>query len=207
MKLLYKLIFLCFTAIVLNAQTTMCYKENHKDMSTIENVKLDGGICQGQKTVKQMNQEGWETSDIKISDNNYIYLFKKVTNINNVNMDELEQRVLNRMKKEKEDKRLEERKKMVQSKIKHGKRYYENKCALCHGNYGESKKYNISPINTLSLDNLKVAIREYVTGERDNKPMAQLMVPYASMLNQNTINNLYVYMQSVKNNSKNKEKK
>ena len=104
MKLLHSIILITLFATMLNAQTTMCYKENHSDMTTINTTKLDGGLCQSKKSAKEMNNEGWTTEDIKINSNNYIYLFKKVTTINEVNMDELENRVLERMKIEKIEK-------------------------------------------------------------------------------------------------------
>ena len=36
----------------------MCFKENHKSMSTIENTPLDGGICAGKYTVNDMKTKG-----------------------------------------------------------------------------------------------------------------------------------------------------
>ncbi len=35
-----------------NAQTTMCFKQNHGDLTTIENTRLDGGECGSQKKVQ-----------------------------------------------------------------------------------------------------------------------------------------------------------
>ena len=49
------------------ADTTMCFKENHQSMATIENTPLDGGICAGKNTVNQMKAKGWSVDDIKIS--------------------------------------------------------------------------------------------------------------------------------------------
>ena len=40
------------------AQTTMCYKQNHSDFSTIESINLDGGLCNGNKSLKDMKKDG-----------------------------------------------------------------------------------------------------------------------------------------------------
>ena len=65
------------------ADTTMCFKENHKSMSTIENTPLDGGICAGKYTVNDMKTKGWSVDDIKISQTatgmSFIYVLKTAT--------------------------------------------------------------------------------------------------------------------------------
>jgi len=206
MKLFTKLALLTLTTIALNAQTTMCYKENHSNMATIETVKLEGGVCKGEKNVKDMQKEGWISEDIKINNNNYIYIFKKATTAD-VNMQDLENRVIQRMRNENEEKQKLKKLKLTKSKIKNGKKLYEAKCALCHGPKGELEKYGKNAINTLNLKDFKTAIREYSTGQRSEKdksghnkvsPFAKQMVPYANMLTPNKINNIYVYFQSLK---------
>ncbi|RDX35398.1 hypothetical protein DZA35_00645 [Arcobacter sp. HD9-500m-PIT-SAG03] len=214
MKLLHSIILITLFATMLNAQTTMCYKENHSDMTTINTTKLDGGLCQSKKSAKEMNNEGWTTEDIKINSNNYIYLFKKVTTINEVNMDELENRVLERMKNEKIEKNKLVKEKLEKSKIKYGKKVYEAKCIFCHGKKGELQKYGKAPIKDLNLRNFEKAIREYTTGERDKvkdsnsiNTFAPLMKPYAAMLSPNKIHNIYVYLKSINKNKQNTEEK
>ena len=219
MKLFYKLLFLSFAAIILNAQTTMCYKENHTKISTIETVKLNGGLCQGSKTVKDMLKEGWLTEDIKINNNNYIYIFKKVTTVSDVNMEELENRVLQRLKNEKIEKNKLDREKSKKFKINKGKSFYANKCSACHGINGESTKYGTRALNSLSLKDFKQVIREYNIGEKTDRgndktkrisPYATMMVPYAEMLTENKIHNVYVYLKSLnetRKRSNNKEEK
>jgi len=70
------------------AQTTMCFKQNHADLVTIENAKLDGGECASQKSSNDMKKEGWTIADIKMtpsaSGTDFIYLFKKETSLENV---------------------------------------------------------------------------------------------------------------------------
>ena len=38
---------LLLSASSIFADTTMCFKENHQSMSTIENTPIDGGLCMG----------------------------------------------------------------------------------------------------------------------------------------------------------------
>lgn len=99
------------TATIATAQTTMCFKENHKDMSTIENTALHGGECKGFKSAKQMNNEGWKTDDIKITStkngNNYIYIFKKEEKgLSSVDQAALETKILQRLEQRKKRKLL-----------------------------------------------------------------------------------------------------
>jgi len=213
MKLLTILAMLSFSIITLNAQTTMCYKENHSNMATINTTKLDGGICNGEKSTKDMQNEGWTTEDIKINNNNYIYIFKKVTS-ENVNMEELENRVLQRIQKQNVEKEKLEKEELVKSKIKNGEKIYTQKCALCHGKNGGKDTYGKDPINTLNLRDFQTAIREYNTGERSEKrkadfgreitPYAKIMLPYAQILTPNKINNIYVYLKSLKTSKEDK---
>jgi len=198
---------LSFSILTLNAQTTMCYKENHSNMATINTTKLDGGICNGEKSTKDMQKDGWTTEDIKINNNDYIYIFKKVTSAN-VNMEELENRVLQRIQKQNVEKSKLKKEKIAKSKIQNGKKIFTQNCALCHGKNGEKTTYGKDPINTLNLRDFQTAIREYATGERTEKrkadfggsvsPYAKIMVPYANNLNSNKIKNVYVYLQSIK---------
>ncbi|MCG3718456.1 hypothetical protein L5F50_04635, partial [Aliarcobacter butzleri] len=65
------------------ADTTMCFKENHSSMSTIENIPLNGGACAGKFSVNDMKKQGWAVDDIKISQTptgmNFIYILKTPT--------------------------------------------------------------------------------------------------------------------------------
>jgi hypothetical protein len=58
-----------FTATLLNAATTTCSKINWEKPSSIEMVKLDGGECKGEFSLKQMKAKGWYIEDIKIKKN------------------------------------------------------------------------------------------------------------------------------------------
>ncbi len=76
-----RLLILCatlFLANSLNAENTICYKKSWEEPSKIETVKLDGGLCNGEKSLKQMQRDGWYIKDIEIKaatkglDYNYI---------------------------------------------------------------------------------------------------------------------------------------
>ena len=41
------------------ADTTMCFKENHPSMATIETVPLNGGACGGKYSINDMKKKGY----------------------------------------------------------------------------------------------------------------------------------------------------
>ena len=55
---------LLLSASSIFADTTMCFKENHQSMSTIENTPLDGGLCAGKNTIADMKAKGWNVLHI-----------------------------------------------------------------------------------------------------------------------------------------------
>lgn len=76
-----RLLLLCVSLLVannLNAKTTICYKKGWETPSSIETVKLDGGECKSEKSLKDMQKAGWYIKDIDIKsadkglDYNYI---------------------------------------------------------------------------------------------------------------------------------------
>ena len=54
--MLKKSLYVMCTASILSAATTMCYKKDHLDPSTIETIPLDGGECAGKLSVNQMKK-------------------------------------------------------------------------------------------------------------------------------------------------------
>lgn len=73
----------------LSAKTSICYKNNWTSPSTIETVALDGGVCQGKFSYKQMQKKGWSLRDIRITKGekglNYSYILtdEKLVDIDN----------------------------------------------------------------------------------------------------------------------------
>jgi len=201
-----KTLLLTSSVALLSASTTMCFKKEHIDPSTIETVKLEGGECGGKLTAQDMQRNGYEVGDIKISSGenglNYIYIFKK-------GQQQLAQTTLDgkyiltkedlkaKFAEFQEEERIENQKKQRVANIAAGKIKYEMNCQECHGEKGEKSAYGVSkPLNTLSLDYMQGAIRDYVIGEKSD-PMAILMKPYAVMTKESDVENIHSYLQSI----------
>jgi hypothetical protein len=73
MKILNKLLIGAFSTMILanlvNAQTTVCYKNNWNTPSTIESTPLEGDVCEGKYSLNDMKKDGWNVLDIKIDSN------------------------------------------------------------------------------------------------------------------------------------------
>jgi hypothetical protein len=106
--MLKKSLYILGCTIILSASSTMCYKKNHFDPSTIESTILDGGKCDGKLSVLDMKQSGYKVDTMKIqniknSDGlNYIYIFKKENGINSKNLKAQLEQIQNENKKQKE---------------------------------------------------------------------------------------------------------
>ncbi|MGM0519637.1 MAG: plasminogen-binding N-terminal domain-containing protein [Campylobacterota bacterium] len=59
-----------------NAQTTICVKDKWNTPSTIETTKLDGGLCAGEYSIKDMREKGWRVVDIKIDTNQNSFSYR-----------------------------------------------------------------------------------------------------------------------------------
>ncbi|WP_424688178.1 c-type cytochrome [Halarcobacter ebronensis] len=191
------------TATIATAQTTMCFKENHKSMTTIETTALNGGECQNQKSVQDMKKEGWSIADININKTkngaNYIYIFKKEeTNLSSINEKALEEKILNRLEERKKQEIATKKKEAYIRKSKSGEKLYNNKCISCHGKNGELKARGVSrPINDLNLQDFMLSIQGYNNGNYD-RGMAFVMKPYATLMTSQDIKNVYVYLRSLR---------
>lgn len=66
-----------------NAQMfkTMCFMENWSSPSTIEQVKMNGGKCKGEKSIEDLKKEGWDIDDIITKETDkgisYMYIMQK----------------------------------------------------------------------------------------------------------------------------------
>jgi len=194
MKLLITLFISTLFVIQLNAQTTMCFKENHKSMATIENIKLDGGECNSTKSVKEMKKDGWKIDDIKIDNNNYIYLFKKSTDLTNIDMATLEAGIIKKLEAKKVEEKKIELAKIQVANMSRGKEFYIAKCQNCHGENAREEMYNSKPLISLSKKDFKNAIQHYQNGIRQDISMEA----YANSMDPNDTKNTYTYIQSLK---------
>ncbi len=206
MKLLTSISLLSILCLnIANAKTSMCFKENHKDISTIEEINLNGGVCEGSKSVKDMKKDGWKIDDIKITQtktgSNYIYIFKKdEPKITTIDEEALETKILQRLEQKKEEELELKKKEIYSKKSKSGESLYNNKCISCHGKKGELRARGISrPIKDLNLQDFQISIRDYNLGSYD-RGMAFVMKPYALLMNDNDVKNVYIYLKSINQN-------
>ncbi|MDD2290970.1 MAG: hypothetical protein PHV52_01715 [Aliarcobacter sp.] len=190
------------------ADTTMCFKENHQSMATIENTPLDGGVCAGKNTVNQMKAKGWSVDDIKISQTatgmSFIYILKTTTTPTTTtnftgNQEQLEANIIAKLEKKKEEeikvKKIEEEKNLVGD----GEKYYLNKCQSCHGAKGELEaKGSSRPLNTLSVEDMRYSISGYMDGDY-NRGMASIMQPIANAVTQKDLEKVHAYLNKINN--------
>ena len=200
---------LLLSASSIFADTTMCFKENHQSMSTIETTPLDGGLCAGKNTITDMKAKGWNVDDIKISNTpngmNFIYILKTpvsqaVSSSNfSGNQADMEARIMDKLEKKKEAEKKAIEVKAIQDAAINGEKTYVNKCQSCHGTNGEKNAYNTSrPLKDLSIEDMSVAIRDYKLGNKTSGN-AIIMTPYANYVNENDIKGIYSYLQKINN--------
>ncbi len=185
----------------INAQTTMCFKQNHKDFITIENTKLDGGECASNKSSSDMKKEGWTITDIKMtpasSGTDFIYIFKKESNLENVSEEVLMDKLYKRIESEKVAKEEAAKEALFTANKQAGEKLYTSKCIVCHGEKGELKAKGVSrPINSLDHNEFQTSIRDYNIGNKEGA-MAIVMKPYANAMDYNDIKNVYTYLKSI----------
>ena len=191
------------------ADTTMCFKENHKSMATIESTPLDGGICAGKFSVNDMKAKGWNVDDIKISQSatgmNFIYILKTAntttpTTSNFVgNQAQMEANIVAKLEK----KKVEEEKAKVEKELKDAsvdaEKLYTSKCQNCHGTTGEKSAYNSArPLKDLSLEDMQESIKDYKNGNK-NSGNAIIMTPYANFIDYKELKGIHAYISKINN--------
>jgi cytochrome c553 len=209
MKILKSITFTLLASTLAYSQTTMCFKENHNSMTTIENTALDGGECKGSQTVSNMKTNGWNVDDIKITTKdgsyNFIYIFKKnqtqsnFAQVNtNVSDAQLEKRILKRMEAKKvQEAKEKEIKRVLENKIA-GKELYTSKCQSCHGEKGEVSAYNVAkPLKDLSVDDISFAIGQYTNRSDYGYDYNMVMRPIAANTTKADIVKIKDYLDSV----------
>ena len=201
MKTLSKLLITCMiTTIGYSSQTTMCFTKDVKDITALEDIKLNGGECKSAYSLNDMKKDGWEVSDIKINNNDYIYILKKGSDISwNGTLSDteaLEERLLKKME---EKRKFEiEKSKIIQNQIliERGKSFYERKCKNCHGLYGELKPGYSRIIRDLSFEEFDFTMSGYRSGLYDKGSGTQ-MKAYASSTSDDDIKNIFNYLESI----------
>ena len=199
---------LLLSASSIFADTTMCFKENHQSMSTIETTPLDGGLCAGKNTIADMKAKGWNVDDIKISQTangmNFIYILKTpvsqmATQSNfSGNQADMEARIMDKLEKKKEAEKVAEEIQIKKDLSVDGKNIYVNKCQSCHGEKGESTVGGYSrPLNTLTSDEMRHSISGYTNGTYD-RGRASTMQPITSTITYVTLEKISAYLDSIK---------
>jgi len=180
------------------AQSTLCYKNNYNDPSVVESTIFNGGKCAGKYSINDMKAKGWKIEDIKITSKNnsmnFIYILNKkenkASNTTNkaitINYDKLQQKITSHNKQKQELTDLEE-----------GKAYYIKNCQECHGKKGEIEASGTSrALNKITYEEAQAAIRGYTFDDYD-RGMAILMQPYASLMVDNNLKQIYKYLQKI----------
>jgi mono/diheme cytochrome c family protein len=200
---------LLLSSTSLLADTTMCFKENHKSMTTIESTPLDGGICNSKFSVNDMKAKGWSVDDIKISQSatgmNFIYILKTAnsstpTTSNFVgNQAQMEANIMAKLEK----KKVEEEKVKVEKELKEAvvdaEKLYTSKCQNCHGATGEKSAYNSArPLKDLSLEDMQESIKDYKNGNK-NGGNANIMAPYANFIDYKELKGIHAYINKINN--------
>ncbi len=201
-KLLTTITLSLVTTTSLFAQKTMCFKENHQKITTIETTALDGGLCSSQKSLADMKRDGWIVEDIKVEKtdlgSNYIYILKKqTTSLSSVNEEELEQKILQRLQKKQKKEKVAKKAEIKIKMSEDGKTFYTKKCQTCHGKKADEIYGQARALSKLSFFDFKTALRDYGLGEYD-RGQAFIMTPYATLMNSEDIKNVYSYIQSLK---------
>jgi len=207
--ILSSILLLGTTSII--ADTTMCFKENHASMSTIENTALNGGACEGKYSINDMKAKGWIVDDIKISQSangmNFIYILKTPNssiqpvvagNISG-NSADMEARILAKLeaKKEAEEKAKVE-KELQEAKID-AKELYINKCQSCHGINGELSKSSSRALKNLTIEQMEESIKDYKLGRIDRMTATTTAPIHTNNLDTKTIKGIYAYLKELNN--------
>ena len=182
------------------AQTTMCFKKDVQDLTQLEDIKLNGGECKSAYSLNDMKKDGWEVSDIKINNNDYIYILKKGSAISwngtSTDTEAMEERLLKKMeekrKKEIEQKKLADAKAIIDT----GKAYYEKKCQSCHGVNGELEPGFSVKIKDLTKDQFLEAMDGYRFGSY-NRGSGEQMKAYAMTTTEEESKNIIRYLESI----------
>jgi mono/diheme cytochrome c family protein len=200
MKITSKLLFISIISTFSYAETIMCFLENHKNLASLETTALTGSSCNN-KSLSALKKEGWLVDDIKINNNNYIYVLKKGSIQSelstSIDQDELEKKVLAKLERKQKEEKIE---KELEAKLKaanDGKHLYVNKCQTCHGEKGTELPSYSRSISSLSLDEFEDTITNYKNGSYD-RGSALEMRPYAFAISKNEVNSVFEYIQSVK---------
>lgn len=164
------ILYILFFAVLSFAQTTMCYKDGVVSPSIMETALLVGSDCQN-KTIKDMQKDGWIIKDIQIlkvnNKLNFVYIFTKAEVLAIKPLETKEPEV--NMPKAKE--------------------MFTARCSRCHKtNDLELTKHKI-------FDDFLFKLEQYGRDEIDGNN-AYLMTPVANSLTEEDAKMIYLYIKS-----------
>lgn len=193
-------------SVLLSASTTMCFKKEHSDPSTIENIALDGGKCAGKNSISDMKKAGWSVEDIKISVGdegmNFIYVLKNNSTMVDASLVQTgtaltKENLKAQLQELQAEQKVEKEKEEKIVSLADGKKLYESTCKRCHGD-GTIRAYNAArPLVELDEEDINLAISEYKLDIRSGN-MSLLMKPYANLMGTKDIENVSAYIQTLK---------
>lgn len=194
MRIFTKIVLLSTFSTFAFSDITMCFKKNHEDISTIEDVKLNGGLCEGLKSQKDMQKDGWKIKNVKIKQDDYLYVFEKENIVlKNNTKESLKSEIITELE-DKKQKEIELTKKEIDlQEYEIGEKIYISKCSSCHGLKGEEKPYNSMALNAITLEEFQDAIKGYKIGSY-NLGNAREMKPYAIGYTAKDIDIIYNYI-------------
>lgn len=209
MKLLKTVSLTLITTTALFSQSTMCFKENHPSMSTIESTKLDGGECKSTYSLAEMKKKGWNVEDIKISTNsqgkyNFIYILKNAESSTKSELSQalsekqLEDKILKRIEDKKKKQEEANKAKELAGSISAGKAIYTTQCQSCHGENGERAAYNVgTALKDLSIQDIEHNIGRYTNDPQYGYGYNIIMRPIAASITSDDVKDIKAYLDSI----------
>lgn len=203
-KAIFSSLLLCSSIL---ADTTMCFKENHPSMSTIESTALNGGACEGKYSINDMKKKGWVIDDIKINQTangaSYIYILKTKDHANNfaaitpsgISQEQMEANILAKLEAKKEQEEALKIEKEQEDLKEQAQTLYLNQCQNCHGAKGELRKGD-SRLRDLTQAQMENALKEYVLGIGD-KGSSIYAPSHINFLNNKNIKGIKAYLDAI----------
>lgn len=193
-----------FCGASLLADTTMCFKENHKSMATIESTPLDGGACEGKYSINDMKKKGWVVDDIKINGSNYIYILKtqdhdKVMSgiaPSGISQEQMEANILAKLESKQEAEAAAIAEAAAEIVRADSQELYINHCQSCHGEKGERTRGG-SKLKNLSQRDMEQALKDYELGISEEKRSSIYGPAHINFLNNKSIKGIKAYLDSI----------
>ncbi|AXK49589.1 c-type cytochrome [Aliarcobacter trophiarum] len=201
-----KIIVACalLSGTYLLADTTMCFKENHPSMSTIESVPLEGGACGGKFSINDMKKKGWLVDDIKINGSSYIYILKTqdhgkaIAGVapSGISQEQMEANIIAKLEAKQEAEEEALIIKENQAMLSEARDLYTTQCQSCHGEKGDKTKGD-SKLKNLSQKDMEQALKDYELGISEEKRSSIYGPAHINYLNNKSIKGIKTYLDSI----------